>query len=50
MQPLFRWRMDEARAGVGTWTGIAHFAREHRDYVDGVLTEIEKRGPVTGGA
>jgi len=49
MQPLFRWRMDEARAGEAGWTHLAAFGRERRDYIDGVLAEIEKRGPVTGG-
>ncbi|MBS0410518.1 MAG: YcaQ family DNA glycosylase [Proteobacteria bacterium] len=47
MQPLFRWRMDRARAG-DTWEGLAKFARERRDYIDLVLAEIERRGPVTG--
>src|SRR6202007_3191594 len=47
-QPLFRWRMDRARAGE-TWSGLARFARERRDYIDHVLDEIERRGPVTGG-
>ena len=49
MQPLFRWRMEEARSGEAGWTGLVNFARERRDYIDGVLEEIEKRGPVTGG-
>ena len=48
LQPLFRWRMDRARAG-DTWGGIARFARERRDYIDHVLAEIARRGPVTGG-
>uniref|UniRef100_UPI002811CB46 DNA glycosylase AlkZ-like family protein n=1 Tax=Phenylobacterium sp. TaxID=1871053 RepID=UPI002811CB46 len=26
-QPLFRWRMEDAQQGVGTWTGIARFLR-----------------------
>ena len=48
-QPLMRWRMDQARDGGGVWSGLSRFARERRDYIDGVLAEIEKRGPVTGG-
>ena len=48
MQPLFRWRMERARAGE-TWSGLARFGRERRDYIDNVLAQIEKRGPVTGG-
>lgn len=46
-QPLLRWRMERARAGE-TWQGLARFGRERRDYIDNVLTEIERRGPVTG--
>ncbi|HEY2659000.1 MAG TPA: winged helix-turn-helix domain-containing protein [Caulobacteraceae bacterium] len=48
MQPLFRWRMERAQAGE-TWSGLARFGRERRDYIDNILTEIERRGPVTGG-
>jgi uncharacterized protein len=48
LQPLMRWRMDRARGGE-TWTGLARFGRERRDYIDNILSEIEKRGPVTGG-
>lgn len=45
-QPLLRWRMDDARAGVGTWKGIAAFLRSHQDFIDKVLSEIETRGPM----
>ena len=48
LQPLLRWRMERAREGA-MWTGLARFGREKRDYIDGVLEEIERRGPVTGG-
>lgn len=48
-QPLFRWRMARAEAGEGLWSGTARFGRERRDYIDGILAEIEQRGPVTGG-
>ncbi len=48
-QPLFRWRMARAEAGQGLWSGTASFGRERRAYIDGILSEIEKRGPVTGG-
>lgn len=47
-QPLFRWRMARAHDGE-LWTGLARFGREKRDYITGVLAEIERRGPVTGG-
>ena len=46
-QPLLRWRMARAEAGE-MWTGLSRFGRERRDYIDGVLKEIERRGPVTG--
>jgi uncharacterized protein YcaQ len=48
-QPLFRWRMARAEAGEGLWSGTARFGRERRAYINGILAEIEKRGPVTGG-
>ena len=46
-QPLFRWRMQDARDGVGTWKGIARFMRERRDFLDRVLDEIRTRGPLS---
>jgi uncharacterized protein len=48
LQPLFRWRMERARAGA-TWTGLARFARERRGYIDEVLARIEREGPLAGG-
>ncbi len=48
LQPLLRWRMERARGGA-MWTGLSRFGREKGDYVEGVLAEIERRGPVTGG-
>jgi uncharacterized protein len=45
-QPLFRWRMAEAQAGVGTWTGVARFLRERRDFIDKVRETIRERGPM----
>src|SRR5260221_10164205 len=47
-QPLFRWRMERARAGE-IWEGMARFGRERGDYIDNVLEEIERRWPVTDG-
>ncbi|WP_312160233.1 winged helix-turn-helix domain-containing protein [Phenylobacterium sp.] len=44
--PLLRWRMEDARAGVGTWKGIARFLRTHGDFIDKCLAEIEARGPM----
>jgi uncharacterized protein YcaQ len=45
-QPMFRWRMEDAREGVGVWKGIARFLRERRDLVDRALAEIAARGPL----
>lgn len=46
-QPLLRWRMQDAREGVGAWKGIARFIRERRDFLDTVLEEIRRRGPMS---
>jgi len=46
-QPLFRWRMEDAQAGVGVWKGVAKFLRERRDFIDRVLDEIRDRGPLS---
>jgi uncharacterized protein YcaQ len=46
-QPLFRWRMEDAQAGVGVWKGVAKFLRERRDFVDRVRDEIAARGPLS---
>ncbi len=48
-QPLFRWRMQDAHDGVGTWKGVGHFLRERRAFVDKVLDEISRRGPISAG-
>ena len=47
--PLFRWRMEDARSGVGTWKGVARFLRERRDLVDRALEEVRDRGPMSAG-
>jgi len=46
-QPLFRWRMEDAQNGVGTWKGIAKFLRERREFLDRVLDDIAVRGPLS---
>lgn len=45
-QPLFRWRMEDARAGVGVWKSVARFLRERRELIERALAEIEQRGPL----
>ena len=46
LYPLFRWRMDDARQGVGTWGRLRRYATSHRDLVDSVLRQIRERGPL----
>jgi uncharacterized protein YcaQ len=48
-QPLFRWRMDEARAGSGSWASASRLARERPDFIAAVLAEIAERGPLGAG-
>ena len=45
-QPLLRWRMDDARDGVGVWKGVAAFLDSHAAFIDGALDEITRRGPL----
>lgn len=49
MQPLLRWRMAAAERGEGIYKGLARFGRDRRDYVESVLREVERRGPVGAG-
>ncbi|WP_293861361.1 winged helix-turn-helix domain-containing protein [uncultured Alsobacter sp.] len=46
-QPLLRWRMERARAGQGTYTGLARFGRERAAYIDTVLEEVRRRGALS---
>jgi uncharacterized protein YcaQ len=48
-QPLFRWRMEEARAGKGVWGGPSRIARDKPDFVRSILDEIRDRGPLGAG-
>jgi uncharacterized protein YcaQ len=47
LQPLLRWRMDDARQGIGTWGGIAAVARDEPALVASVLAQVRERGPLT---
>nr|WP_304438981.1 winged helix-turn-helix domain-containing protein [Caulobacter sp. Root655] len=49
LQPLLRWRMDDARAGVGVWKGVAAFLASHRPFIDKALAAIHERGPLSAG-
>jgi uncharacterized protein YcaQ len=45
-QPLFRFRMAEAKRGDGVWRGLARLGRERPDYVAAVYDLVKERGPV----
>lgn len=47
--PLFRWRMQRARRGEGTWGRMKKFVSEHRDTVAAVREQIRERGPLGAG-
>jgi len=49
LQPLFRWRMEQARRGEGVWKRLRRFATEHRDEVAATLTQIREQGPLGAG-
>jgi hypothetical protein len=46
LQPLLRWRMADARDGVGVWKNVARFLIERRDLVDAAMAQIQDRGPL----
>ena len=46
LQPLLRWRMERARAGVGIWAGVARLGQERAELCESVLAEIRARGPI----
>ncbi len=42
--PLFRWRMERARRGEGTWGRLKRYATEHQDLVNAAIAQIRDRG------
>ena len=46
-QPLFRWRMENARSGVGIWNRLRRYALEHKDLVANALAQIRDKGPLS---
>jgi uncharacterized protein len=42
--PLFRWRMDRARNGEGTWKRLRRYATSHKGLVTAALAQIRERG------
>jgi uncharacterized protein YcaQ len=49
LHPLLRWRMDDARRGVGTWGRVAAVHQTHPGLVDRVLDQVRSEGPLTVG-
>ncbi len=45
-QPLLRWRMENARDGIGIYGGLKPFARERRAEADAILARIRDEGPM----
>ncbi|CAN5435609.1 winged helix-turn-helix domain-containing protein [soil metagenome] len=48
LHPLFRWRMDDAREGRGTWGGVARIAHEQPGLVAHVLDQVRERKLTVG--
>lgn len=46
LQPLFRWRMAQARRGEGMWKGVSRFGRERERFCSEVLERVRERGPL----
>ncbi len=46
LYPLFRWRMDRARNGEGTWKRLRRYATSHKSLVTAALEQIRERGPL----
>jgi uncharacterized protein len=46
LQPCLRWRMERARQGIGLWSGVAAFGKQHPGVCAAVLDEIRSRGPL----
>ena len=47
--PLLRWRMERARNFVGTWSGLARFAKSNQDFVERVFEVVSEHGPASAG-
>lgn len=46
LQPLLRWRMARAEAGIGIWNNLKPFAGEQRPQADALLKRIAEEGPL----
>ncbi|HEY4369540.1 MAG TPA: winged helix-turn-helix domain-containing protein [Steroidobacteraceae bacterium] len=49
LQPLFRWRMEQASRGEGTWGRLKRYATEHQELVAAALAQIRDRGALGAG-
>ena len=47
LHPLFRWRMDRAARGEGTYGGLARFGRERADFIAAALAQVALRGALS---
>jgi uncharacterized protein len=45
-QPLLRWRMADARQGIGVWKNVARFLQDRQDLIQAALAQIRDRGPL----
>jgi uncharacterized protein len=45
-QPLLRWRMDDARQGIGIYKGLIQFASQNRQALERTLEKIASEGPL----
>ncbi len=50
LQPLLRWRMARAAAGVGIYEGVARFARERPDLVEAVFERVRREGALAASS
>ena len=50
MHHLLRWRMADARAGIGLYGSLRRFAKEKPNYLKLVLRRLEADGPLTARA
>ena len=46
LQPLLRWRMDQAARGERGWKALRAFAHERRPEAEAILRRIEMEGPM----
>lgn len=49
MQPLFRWRMEDALAGKNIYSGLVRFAEANKALIRDLKREIEQSGPSAVG-